>query len=440
MSFISILISRRALKSLAIMKIADIQFRKFVDLNLALFTSLMLFIYAMSYRPFITESYLPVAVRIGIEGFVLSILAIINLRYQHPVKAIWFIFVALIFNCVLFFEMDTFVKVISAFNKLIFLILVIGLFVGNQNILNTCIKIWVRFSYFMCIGAILAFIGCATGTIPFPPIQFEAHYYLHNPILGNLTPYFGTSIGRVAGYMYEAGLFGVLLGLNILVARDWIEDDQKRKRFILVNLVAGLATISTTFILFFGAYFLIQSIFVENKLNLRIKIQVFISVCVLIAALIWASDFFVHRTSSVDRLERMNVYLSVIENNTLQTFMLGSGVGITLKKFGMGIDPGWVAIFVERGAVMLAFIVSLYVMLTKHNRWLMFYVLYVNFAFNMFWDPSFLLVVAMSYVCFRYKRRGLVAAERLPTSFAAQQVITVEKPAEIFGRGQKCVF
>ena len=111
----------------------------------------------------------------------------------------------------------------------------------------------------------------------------------------------------------------------------------------------------------------------------------------------------------------MNVYLCVIANNTLQTFMLGNGVGITINKFGMGIDPGWVAILIERGAVMLAFIVSLYVMLTKHNRWLMFYVSYVNFAFNMFWDPSFLLVVAMSYVYFKNKRQVFVQASVSPS-------------------------
>lgn len=402
-----------------VIKIASIQTYKISDFNFSLFVSWMLFVYALSYRPFITESYLPVPFRIGIEGFVLFLLAIVSLRYQYLIKIVWFVSALLIFDCALLFEMDTFIRLISSFNKLAFLILVLSMFNGNQRVLNACINIWIRFSYFLSIAALLAFISYATGLIAFPPMDLGesvsgvqgSYYYLHNDILGNLSPkkIFGIDTGRVAGYMYEGGLLGVILGLNILAARDWIEDAQKRKRFVLLNFIAGLTTFSTTFILFFGAYFLTKNTLFGKNLDVRSKAKSFILLGSMLIIFLLLSDYL-GKTSGGDRLERMRMYFSIVENNTWSTLLLGNGVGIALNKFNIGIDAGWVAILVERGILMLVFIVVLYTMLSKHNYWIMFYILCVNCAFNMFWDPLFLLVVAMSYANFNNKRRTVVRA------------------------------
>lgn len=395
------------------MRTAAQQFNKAAPLSLGMFVSCMLIVYTLSYYPFITQSYLSAAVRIGIEGFVLFLLVMINLRYKYLADVAWFIPVVLIFGCVLLFEMDAFVKLISSFNKFLFLILAIGLLNGNRNVLNICIKIWLRLSYFLCIAAILAFVGHATGTIPFSPINFGesvsgvegSYYYLHNAMLGNLSPkiLFGVDeLAQVAGFMYEGGMLGIFFGLNILVARDWIGDPKKRKTFARLNFIAGLTTLSTTFILFFSIYFLAKQTLGEKKLKIGVKTLAFLFLGVLLVALILVSGYL-EQTSGGHRLSRMVMYLGVIENGTWLTLLFGNGVGITLDKFEIGIDSGWIAILVERGAIMLAFIVSLYVTHTRHNRWLMFYVFYVNFAFNVFWSPSFLLVVAMSYACFKHK-------------------------------------
>lgn len=395
------------------MKMAAQQFNKTAPLSLGMFASCMLLVYALSYHPFITESYLPASIRIGIEGFVLFLLVMINLRYQYLVDVVWFIPVVLIFGVTLFLEMDTFANLLSSFNKLGFLILAIGLLNGNRSVLNTCIKIWIQLSYFFCFAAILTFVGYATGTISFSPMDFGesiggvqgSYYYLHNAMLGNLSPktlLFGIELAQVAGFMYEGGLLGIYFGLNILVARDWIDDPKKRKKFVQLNFIAGITTLSTTFFLFFSFYLLAKQALGGKKLKIDVRTIAFLFLGVLLIVLILASDYFEH-TSGSARLYSLDIQFSVIENSTWLTFLLGNGIGITVDRFGSGIDSGWMAILVERGAVMLAFIVSLYAIHTKHNRWLMFYIFYVNFAFNTFWDPSFLLVVAMSYACFKHK-------------------------------------
>lgn len=410
------------------MKMAAQQFNKTAPLSLGMFASCMLIVYALSYHPFITESYLSASVRIGIEGFVLFFLVMINLRYQYLVDVVWFIPVVLIFGCTLLLEMDIFVKLISSFNKLVFLILAIGLLNGNRSILNTCIKMWTQLSYFLCIAAILAFVGYATGIISFSPMDFGesiggvqgSYYYLHNAMLGNLSPkasLFGIELAQVAGFMYEGGLLGIYFGLNILVARDWIDDSKKRKKFVQLNFIAGITTLSTTFFLFFGIYFLVKQTLGEKKLKIGVRTLAFLFLGVLLIVLILASDYFEQTSGSV-RLYSLGIQFSVIENSTWLTFLLGNGIGITVDRFGSGIDSGWMAILVERGAIMLAFIVSLYAIHTRHNRWLMFYIFYVNFAFNTFWGPSFLLVVAMSYACFKHKNSTLATRTAASPSLA----------------------
>jgi hypothetical protein len=246
------------------MKMAVQQVNRTATLSLGVFVSWMFIVYTLSYYPFITESYMPPSVRIGIEGFVLFLLVVINLRYQYLVNVVWFIPVVLIFGCTLLLEMETFVNLISSFNKFVFFILTVELLNRNRDILNTCVKMWIQLSYFLGIAAILAFVGYATGTIPFSASNLGqitggvdgSYYYLHNALLGNLSPkaLFGIDIARVSGFMYEGGMLGILFSLNILVAQDWIDDPKKRKQFVLLNFIAGTATLSTTVCVCFGIY------------------------------------------------------------------------------------------------------------------------------------------------------------------------------------------
>ena len=407
------------------MKRVDLLSYKMATLSLGMLTAWMLFVYALSYHPFITESYLPVPIRIGIEGFVLYLLVMINIRYQYLVDVIWFIPIIMIFGCVLLLEMDTFVKLISSFNKLVLLILAIGLLIRNRRVLNTCIKIWILLSYFLCVAAILAFVGYNTGIIPFSPLDFGesingvpgSYYYMHNAILGNLRSrqLLGLEFGRATGFMYEEIFFSFFLGFNILVARDWIDDPKKRKRFVRLNLITGITAFSTTFFLFFSLYFLVKKILGGKKMTIGVKTFAFLFLGVLSIGLILSSNYFGQTSASV-RLDRMNMYFSIIENSTWLTLLLGNGVGIAGVKLGIGFDSGWIAILVERGVIMLVFMVSLVVKCTKHNRWLMFYIFYFNFALDVFWYPLFLLLIAMSYACFNHKRKQSVVPSCLPGS------------------------
>jgi hypothetical protein len=261
----------------------------------------------------------------------------------------------------------------------------------------------------------LAFIGHASGTIPFSPSNLGrivsnvdgSYYYLHNAFLGNLSPksLFEIDIAQVAGFMYEGGMLGIFFFLNVIVARDWIDSQEKRKMFIRLNLIAGATTLSTTFFLFAGIYLLVKQTLDVPKLKIGVRTLTFLIMSIFFIFLIIFSDYLT-QTSGSHRLIRMATYFSVIENNTWLSFMFGNGINYTSDQFEIGIDSGWIAILIERGGIMLAFIFSLYAIHSKHNRWLLLFIFLVNFVFNIFWAPAYLLVIAMSHASFLHKRNG----------------------------------
>ena len=383
-------------------------------MNLGVLAVLLVFVYVLSYNPFIVESFLPRHIRIGIEGLLLFLLIVISLNRKYiSIDMFWFIPIILGYLCMIFFEISTLRELISSFGKLAFLLLNVELLIRNQRALQSCTKIWIQLSYFLCIITIIAFVGYNSSIISFVPTSLgtlafgeqvsTSYYYLNHNILGNITPrkLFGIDLGRATGFMYEPGYLAFFLGFNILGARDWIDDTRLRKRFVWLNVVAGIATISTTFFLFFTFYFLAKGI--KSKGNSKVIIArriVFLTLAVFFIVLILKSGY-AGQTSGSDRLDQIVSYSSLVVNNSWLSFLFGNGVGV------IGINSGWIKVFIEQGAALLVILVTLFARLTKHNRWLMLYVFYCNFALSLFSTPLFLFLISISYASSFAKKRQL---------------------------------
>jgi hypothetical protein len=396
----------------SLLKKENIQPQYAATLSLGVFVAWMLFVYALSYRPFITEAYLPPLARISIEGFILSILLAINLKYNYMKWAIWCIPFFIISASTILLELDTFLKLAFSFNKMLFLVLAIGLFCGNRSILDTCVKLWVKLWSFLAIMAILAFAGYFVGIIHFSPMNFSESlgydpgrlHFLHNFIFGNLSPRtaFGMHVGRVSGYMFEPGLLAFFFGFNILVAKKLIANQKSARNFIWLNLIAGLTTISYTFIFFMGVYFLGKQLIGVAKMS---------AISILLLPLAVFFVFYgidlniLEQTSGSARIAGFLLSWRIAEDNTWLTFLLGNGVGISKELYGSGIDSAWVGLFIERGIIILIFMLSLLYKLTKENLWLMFYVFCYYFAFNTLWDPIFLLGIAIQVALFYQNKK-----------------------------------
>lgn len=396
---------------------------KATNINLGALAVLLVFVYVLSYNPFIVESFLPRHIRIGIEAIILLLLIVISLNRKHiSIDMFWFIPIIMGYLCMIFFEMSTLSKLISSFGKLAFLLLNIELLIRNQKVLQNCTKIWIQLSYLLCVIAIIAFVGYNSSIISFVPSSLSilvsgvneasSYYYLHHNILGNISPriLFGIDFGRVAGFMYEPGYLAFYLGFNILAARDWIDNTRLRKRFVWLNVVAGMAALSTTFLLFFTFYFVTKITKSKvSSMDITAKWIVFLTLIVFVIVLILKSGY-IGDTSGSARLDRILSYSSLFVKNSGISFLFGNGVGVSGEKFGVGIDSGWLKVFIEQGAVLFVILVTLFARLTKHNRWLMLYVFYCNFALSLFSIPLFLFLISISYASSFAKKRQLFSS------------------------------
>jgi hypothetical protein len=402
------------------MKLFNLSFYRVAKPGFDAIVACMLLVYAICYQPFITESYLSPALRIGVEGAVLTLLFLINMRYSYFVGLVWTLPCILIFAIALAFGLNTIQNSISFLNKIIFIILAIGLFHGNRSILEVCNKILIFTAYFLSVTAILAFTAYSTGIITFNELdlggeigsgEWTSYYYLHNSILGNLSPrtLFGFNFGRVCGYVYEGGMLGIIFALNILLARNWINDVKKRTTFVRLNFIAGITTLSSTFFSFSAIYFLYK-VLSKYKVNKKIQFFTFVLFGILLALLMTISQYY-DQTSASTRIYRMAMYFSLYENITLLNFLLGNGVGLAAETLGRGIDSGWLNIIIERGFFMVMLYIYMYIFLTKHNPALMAYLFIVNFVFNTFAAPFYMLIIAVSYVNYKHNFSGF---SRLP--------------------------
>jgi len=367
---------------------------------------LLLFVFVLCCDPFISTSYVPASLRISIEGSVLLLALAINLHYNRWGRCyLWLITITFLFVCFPILGTDTVLKVVSFYNKMVFLILVIGLLFSSIEVLRTFIIIWVVFWRLICYLSIIAFIGYLTHLIPFSYFEFgdinagSAYTYMHNSVLGNIVTkkMFGVEIGRVAGYIYEPGIIGFFYGFNVLVSRRWIADAKSARKFSFLNFAAGLTTLSMSLIFFLLFFLFYKKMFSGKKFVIALKVSLLTPVIAGIVFYALSSELMVF-SSSADRIIRLELAMDIIANNNWLTLLFGNGIGVALEQGGMGISSAIINIFVERGAITLLFIGFMFSKFLSHNKWLLFYLFYYSFMFEMFWYPVFLLGIAIAYV------------------------------------------
>jgi len=379
---------------------------------------LIVIIYVSLYNPFIFESFIDRNVRFGVEVSVLLLLLLINLTYKPLSNLIWWIALIMLYMVLIMFGVNKFTDLSSSLNKFIFIFFLIGLLRGNRDVLNILIKLWMQLWYVLCVIAVVAFLGYNSGAINFSPWDLGeatygikgSYYYLHSSILGNISPkiFFGMDMGRASAFLYEGGLLGVFCGINILSAKYWFETPKGSETFVRANYLAGITTLSTTFIIFFLVYFLLSNEWLKNKFSVMQRV-VFYSF-MLIVFLNFIVLVILEESSGSARLESLIFQLNIMGENSLNTFLFGNGIGYTINNFEFwgGVSSGWISIFVERGVLFLIFTMCLIVKLTKNSFSLLLFLIYCNFSFNVLLSPALLLIIGTTYHCMQQRTRPYI--------------------------------
>ncbi|CAM8378312.1 hypothetical protein [Candidatus Methylopumilus planktonicus] len=367
----------------------------------------IIFLYIVSYNPFFFESFIDEKVRISIEITTLFLLFLPNLRSR--VVDIFFGLLVIGTLYVFLLPRNPIDNLLGSFNKLFFLVLLLSILKNNIILLKYLIKSWIWFSFILCFSSIGAFLFFNFGVINFTPIdignivsgiQGSYHFEFH-PLLGNIdVKHFSNfDLGRASSFTYEGGLAAFIFGLNFFSPNSWFNSGKYKSFYIAANFLAGLATLSFAYLIFFCSYFLLKQLSLLFKYyshrGVIIYLLLFTFLFFLLIPSFKYSSFPIRFDSSINDI-------LLINNEKLINFLFGNGISFHENEYGGGINSGWIKLFLERGFFWFMSIIYLVVKLTKHNIWLLFFVLYYQLVFDLFFTPVSILFLAIAYSSLNY--------------------------------------
>lgn len=374
--------------------------------------ALVICAYMLIYPPFLSSAYVNIYLRLTLEiGLLCYLIIKSNIKYS-------IIFILILYIVYSFFSLgsDDLRNYISSLNKILFFILLISMLKKRQHLAKYLKNHWIIIWKILSISAIIAFLGYEFKIIKFSEFEFaEGSYnYYINPILGALLPknFFGVEMARVTGYMIEPNLLSFFFGFNLLIEKH-IFENKSHKSFIYLNAIAGLFTLSTTYMFFIIAYL----VYIRLDKLLANKLLIIILLVILLLVLINVITMdLLEFSSASDRLLRMNSGLSLLRNNNIVTLLFGNGASFSSREVGMGISAGLLSVLVEKGLILLAVVILLMWKYSKFDLVLWLYLLYYNLVVELFWYPIFWVGISIAYATYyhnKYKTPVIVNAEVL---------------------------
>jgi hypothetical protein len=370
------------------------------------FLAFFVCLYATLSPPFFFSAFTPILIRASLEIGLLFMISAYLLRVidcSLPYKAIC-VWLMLFTMTLLVSTNDMASHVASTINIILFLLIIrVG---AKATLFIYWLRwYWVRIWWLASVSIIIAFFVYQFNLIEFSPFDLSeivgsaSYIYYNNIIFGNLLVYrfFDFVVPKLSWYIYEPGILSFFLGLNILIAEQLFLCSKKVILFKISNLIAGIFTFSTTFYLFFIAYFTFKIFMLRGFHNVRWS-----SFTLTSLLLLWFMyEFFVVSdlakfTSIDDRFVRLEVAQYFIINNSFLNFMFGNGVGVSVKTSDMGISSGILSILVERGILIFLFLLFYIYKYTKRTYVLLGYIIFYHITFELIWYPIFYIAIALN--------------------------------------------
>jgi hypothetical protein len=362
--------------------------------SLTIATGIIL-LYVFIYPPFFYSEIIISNTRITIE-FIVGIMLIILILRRGNISINLTINIGLIVLITLILIMFGGTKIInnlSLLSKLIFMVLLTEIIWRNKLFRNNLISVWIKITYITVIICITSFLCYNLRLIEYDHYQLNIErYYLYNPFLGNigLINFFGFKLGRVYFVFYESIYLGFLFALNITMSKNWIELKRPRQFFIILNIIGGITTLSSAFFIFLLFYYIFSNVKRIN-INIIIKLITILFICYLL----WHTNY-ISGTSYLYRTNRLIESLNLYINSDILIHIFGSGIGITIEKLGFGLDGIWMALLIERGALVLFIVMFLFFRNIKTNNSALVTILYYGFAVNFLMYPIIYFLFSLS--------------------------------------------
>ena len=262
---------------------------------------------------------------------------------------------------IVFFWKSKINNVLSYLSIILIYFLLFRVLKANELYRKIFFKMWIQIGYFVSITAIILFI-----LNQFFPVERD---FFHIESLFSLSPnnfkfhllgitldkiYGPFTLTRVYGYFIEPQYIGFFFTMNLLLASYSGRFAYKRV-WVMLNLLAGAVTFSTTFFL----ALIPISVIAFTNLPFRVLFYSIILLIVFIFTIEYESirnaqilDF----TSFADREVRIKSAVKVLSNATDENLFFGHGVGFQNLYGGPAFSAGFFIALIERGILGLTFL------------------------------------------------------------------------------------
>ncbi len=365
--------------------------------------SILIVAYLLMYGPFLFVPFVMPALRIGLELLILMIFMVLWLLKSRPgfIPVSFLIFILLAFWL---FNAGSALQTSEAgetgfpgfIPKIALLVLGVNALQYYPSLVKFLARAWALLWAVICIQILLAAVGYHLGLVDFPlKVSDWSSYniYFFNPIFGYL--FSKGSVPRFSGYVMEPIFLGLFLGLNILSASYFVS---KRyvKKFRILNLIAGILSMSFTFYLFFGS--LAAYTFVKKCLSQNNRAVSFFALAAAGALTSWIVLFKMglgKSSSLVDRVWRFYIGLNALLHSTTHALWFGNFDYVQAVNADRAASCGLLVLLLQKGLILFFPILYLFYRHAKRDFLVLAYLFYYSIWLEYFWWPSFIVYLVL---------------------------------------------
>ncbi len=151
----------------------------------------------------------------------------------------------------------------------------------------------------------------------------------------------------------------------------------------------------------------------KSKLKSIIFAVIFV---VLFGFLGFVNSDIIPSSSMGDRVWRLMEAWNFFLEINIQSFLFGRGVASISEAIGAGVASGLINVLIEKGFLMLCFLMYIINKYNPNNHLVLMYVIVFHLAFDFLWFPLFWLALAIMYASYFHRNR-FIKADRKCYSF-----------------------
>jgi hypothetical protein len=277
----------------------------------------------------------------------------------------------------------------------------------NKKYLDIFLNSWKVFSLFLSFAALIGFLFHQFTIFNIDILNFETlstfkpKYNYRMSIFGfTIARDFGFfEIARVCSYLNEPQYAGLFFIFNIFIAKTY--KNYFSKKFIAINLIAGLLTFSISFYL---AFFISLLFFFKKNIYFILIIPSFLFLILFyyLDIHMYIFEYFYNNTSLGDRILRDTEGFKRIKDISLVNFIIGNGLQ-SYTKFKdddlIGyISSGYLNLFYDFGIIVVVFsIIKIFLNFYKCNDILLILLIYMFtfpiYKYYFFWHFIVLIIL-----------------------------------------------